>query len=589
MKTKNIFILFFGLFLVLGACEKDYLERAPMSSISDADFWQGANDLRLYVNNYYNKLPSYIQTYGNFGIYSEDDHQGSDNIVNRDYNRAMNGERTLPSSGGGWSYGDWANIRNVNYFLENYKKADGDPVEINKYVGEALFFKAWFYYDKLKNFGDLPWISKALTPGDSLELHQPRLPRNIVVDSIMADLDQAIAYLPEKDGAGYEASRIYKEIAALFQSRIALYEGTWEKYHAGTPYGVANSDGTKFLEKAAQSAAMVIESGKFGLDNVGEKWGYWNLFNQLSYSGSDEIMFWREYNVDDGNYTFWAKYMELGGGRGVTKSLVDDYLDIDGKPIARSGLYKGDLTLLEVVENRDPRLNQTIQVNDGEHFTVEGNPFKHPAWGNAAEDNNYTGYQIFKGLNIDADQHLTGNGTQGLIFFRYAEALLNYAEAKAELGTLTQDDVNKSINLLRNRVGMAGLEIDNIVQDPYWKFPELSPVINEVRRERRVELALEGYRHDDIWRWAAAGNLIHGWKPKGAKRQQFLDLPDNDAKDLADVEGLYPVDDEDYIFPYKNNVVGQNGFQFRVGQDYLLPIPINQLQLNPNMEQNPGW
>lgn len=586
MKNK-ILILIVGLSVIMGACQKDFLDRSPKSDISDADYWRSENDLRLYVNDFYNGLPSYIRSYFNFGIYSEDDYDGTDNMVNYQYNRALNGERTLPASGGGWSYGSWSDIRSVNYFLDNYQRAEGSETEINKYLGEALFFKAWYYYGKLKNFGALPWLSHALVPGDSAVLNMPRLPRNVVVDSMMSILDNAIVLLPGKDEAGYEDFRVYKELAALFQSRIALYEGTWEKYHAGTPYGVPGSDGTKFLQKAASAAQMVMQSGKFGLDNVGEENGYWKVFNQVDYSGSNEVMFWRQYNDEDGNYTFWARYMSQGGGRGITKSLVDAYLCTDGKPIASSSLYQGDATLLAVATNRDPRLEQTIQINDGAHFVKDTIQFVHPAWGAAAEDNNYTGYQLYKGLILDLAQHQIGGGTQGLIYFRYAEALLNYAEAKAELGTLTQGDVDITINLLRDRVGMAHLDIANITPDPNWKFPTLSPIINEVRRERRIEYACEGYRHDDIWRWAAADELIDGWIPKGAKRAQFLAMVSGSEADV--VKAQFPVDANGYIFPYEGNVVGNNGFDFKTDRDYLLPIPTNQIQLNPNLGQNPGW
>ena len=586
MKNK-IIISILCLSAVFASCEKDFLNRTPMSAISDADYWKSTNDLRLYVNNFYNGLPSYIQTYGNFGIYSEDDAQGTDNMVNYQYNRALNGERTLPASGGGWTYGDWSSIRSVNYFLANYQTVKGSEVEINKYVGEALFFKAWYYFAKLKNFGDLPWISKPLLPGDSSQLLLPRLPRNVVVDSMMNVLDRAIQLLPGKGEAGYENFRVYKEVAALFQSRIALYEGTWEKYHAGTPFGVAGSDGKKFLEKAASSAELVIQSGKFALDNVGQPNGYWNLFNKVSYANSKEVMFWRQYNSDDGNYTLWARYMTQGGGRGITKSLVDSYLAIDGKPISSSPLYQGDETLVDVVTNRDPRLSQTIQVNDGKHFISDTSRFRHPTWGTASEDNNYTGYQLYKGLNVSPEQQQTGKGTQGLIYFRYAEALLNLAEAKAELGTITQDDADRTINKLRDRVEMTHLNISSITADPNWNFPNLTPVINEVRRERRVEFACEGYRHDDIWRWAAADELLKGWKPKGAKRAQFMDMAT--PAELSILAAQFPVDAEGYIFPYKNNVLGTNGFNFRTDRDYLLPIPTNQLQLNTNLSQNPGW
>ncbi len=584
---KKIKILLFSIIVMAGmvSCSKNFLERAPMTSISDADYWKTTTDLRFYVNSFYSSFPSYIQAYFTAGIFSEDDNT-SDNMVNRSYSGFLNGERTLPASGGGWTYGDWNNIRRVNYFLGKYQTAGGDPAEINKYLGEVLFFKANFYFSKLKQFGDVPWISQVLSVTDSTELYATRVSRSVVVDSIMGILDKAVTLLPSKGASGYEPFRIYKEVAALLQSRIALYEGTWQKYHAGTPFGVQGSNGTKFLQKAADAAQIVMNSGKFGLDNIGKDKGYWNLFNQLDYSGSSEVMFWRKYSVADGNYTLIARYITGGGGRGITKSLVESYLCTDGKPIAVSPLYQGDATLVNVATNRDPRLSQTIAINDGNHYMSDTARFWHPAWGGAAEDKDYTGYQLYKGLNTDSKQQVVAAGTQGTIYFRYPEALLNYIEAKAELGTATQADVDATINKLRARVGMPNLVIASITSDPNWQFPELSPIINEVRRERRVEFAVEGYRKDDIWRWAAAGKLIKGWKPLGAKRSQFMSMPDAAASGLTT---LYPVNDNDYIFPYKNNVVGANGYNFKTDRDYLNPLPTEQLTLNPKLTQNPGW
>src|SRR5699024_6184825 len=258
---------------VFSSCKKNFIDRAPMSNISDADYWKTPNDLRLYVNQFYNGLPSY-RGYGTWGPYSLDASQGSDNMIHFEYNQFLNGESTLPASGGGWSYGDWEQIRSINYFLDHYKTIEGDQSEIRKYVGEAYFFKAWYYFEKLKSFGDLPWYSHALVLSDSTALQKPRLSRDLVVDSLMSILDLAIDYLPEKGGSGYENFRVYSELAALFESRIALYEGTWEKYHAGTPFGVQGKDGSKFLKKAVQAANIVISSGKFALDNVGEPEGY---------------------------------------------------------------------------------------------------------------------------------------------------------------------------------------------------------------------------------------------------------------------------------------------------------------------------
>ncbi|NLU90485.1 RagB/SusD family nutrient uptake outer membrane protein [Chitinophaga sp. Ak27] len=575
------------------SCKKDFLNRTPETSISDEDYWKTTNDLRLYTNRFYNQLPSYIKQFFTLANFSMDDEQGSDNMINRNYSTFLNGEFTLPPSGAGWSSGDWAAIRSVNYFLGKYESVTGDQTAINKYLGEALFFKASYYFDKLRKFGDLPWLPKALSTNDSTILYAPRVSRSIIADSIIILLDNAISLLPAKGDAanGYEDLRVYKELAALLQSRIALYEGTWEKYHANDVFGVKGADGSKYLAKAVTAAQLVMSNPKLGLDNVGQPNGYWNLFNQLSYAGSKEIMLWRQYNAQDGNVTYISTYMTGGGGRGISKSLVESYLCTDGQPISVSPLYKGDANLINVAANRDPRLAQTIQINDGWHYISDTSRFWHPAWGGAAEDRDYTGYQIYKGLNTSSAQHIIGSGTQGIIYYRYAEALLNYIEAKAELGQAAQADVDMSVNLLRRRVGMPDLIIANITNDPNWLFPSLSPLINEIRRERRVELAVEGYRHDDIWRWAAADKLIKGWNPKGAKRSQFLGIPNGSGGNFdATLTSLYPVDEYDYITPYKNNVVGTSGYDFKTDRDYLSPIPTDQLILNPNLNpQNPGW
>lgn len=577
---QKITIKLMLLVLIIGfgtSCENDFLDETPQDQISDVDFWKTENDLRLYANNFYNKfLPEY-RNFGTIGPYGLDATDGSDNAVRIEYNRnVLNGERVLPSSDENWK---WEDVRNVNYFLANYEKSTEDFNTIKKYVAEALFFKSWVYFDKVRNFGDVPWLDKPLNTQDTEELYAPRMPRKEVITKVLADLDEAISYLPSKGEA--EPMRINKEIALALKARIALYEGTWEKYHANTPYGVSGSDGSAFLQEAVSASRAIVESGLFNLENAGVDFGYWELFNQLDYAGNKEVMFWRAYAPEDGIYTLWAKYAKLGSGRGLTKDLVDYYLDIEGNPIAQSSLYKGDKNLIDVTANRDPRLNQTIQVNDGEHFIERGKPFETPTFEAANEDKTSTGYQIYKGLNIDPNQQLVGNGSQGAIYFRYAEVLLIHAEAKAELGTLSQTDVDNTINLLRGRVGMPNLILGQITTDPNWQFPELGPVINEVRRERRVELAMEGFRHDDIWRWAAAEKLIVDWEPLGAYRAQWTDTVEPEALDF------YPINSEGYIEPFQVGL--PNGYQFKPGRDYLLPIPTEELTLNKNLTQNPGW
>ncbi|WP_161596696.1 RagB/SusD family nutrient uptake outer membrane protein [Chitinophaga vietnamensis] len=574
-------VILFTLF----SCKKDFLDRSPETVISDAQYWQTSNDLKLYCNSFYSAFPSYTG-YGTIGIYGLDADQGSDNMINMSYNTWLNDETVVPSSGGGWS---WSALRNVNYLLANYSKVREPWTNVKPYVGEALFFRAYFYFGMMKQFGALPWVSKPLTP-NSPELYSKRLARNIIADSIIADLDSAISCLPGKGAA--QPSRVYKEFAMAFLSRVALYEGTWEKYLNGTPFGVSGSNGAKYLQKAATVAGNVMATGIFSLDNTGKDYGYWSLFNQTDYSGSKEVMFWRQYNLTTGPTHNWHRYTNSGAGRGLTKSLVDDYLCLDGNPIAVSPLYKGDDSLATVVQGRDPRLVQTICVPDGNHLVTNNQPggapnmiFQLPTFSAANENKPATGYQLYKGHNPDYAQQYAGDvGTTALILMRYAEVLLNYAEAKAEMGALTQADVDMTINKLRARVGMPPLNIGAIVNDPNWKFPTLSPVLNEVRRERRIELACEGFRKDDVLRWGAAGQLFTGSKPKGAKLNQWKTLVP--ASQLAG----YPVDANGYIELYQKVGAMANGYKFDVKRDYLSPLPLSELQVpNSTMDQNPGW
>lgn len=571
---------------ILTGCN-DFLDRTPLTNISDAQFWKSANDLKLYTNGYYNNtrlLPiwgDYHQA-GNFGL---DADLGSDNMILATYNSALNGETVLPTSSSSW---DWSTLRGINYFMANYDKVIESPSLVNPFVGETLFFRAVFYFDKLKTFGDLPWINKPLAISDSLILQGPRLSRRIIADSIIHDLDRAIAMLPDKGSA--EPSRINKEIAMLLQSRVALYEGSWEKYHKGDPFGVEGEDGTKFFQKAAAVSEELMKLNTYSVENIGIPDGYQRLFNQVDYSASSEIMFWRKFDLSAGLTHRWYLFVPLALNRGVTKSLVDDYLCIDGTPISESNLYKGDNTLIDVKSNRDPRLSQTL-YSPGDIVTSNrpnGQPdavFQAPDFNSVA--NVPTGYVLRKGTNTEYLQQ-TGMGnsisTQALIYFRFAEALLNFAEAKAELGTLTQSDLDASINILRERAQMPDLSLSSITPDPNWLFPELSPIINEIRRERRVELACEGFRHDDIFRWAAADKLIYGWQPKGAKLAQWS------GQFPPETLNKYSVDDEGYIVPFKKIATLANGFQFKINRDYLSPIPIDQFILNPNLKpNNPNW
>ncbi|MDR1369942.1 MAG: RagB/SusD family nutrient uptake outer membrane protein [Dysgonamonadaceae bacterium] len=591
---KILFVLLFGL-SVLSSCNDDFMERAPENAISDASVWKTSSDLELYVNNFYNKsdlllIDNAVGASANVGIYTLDRDNGADTQVSRAFNSRMNGQGSIPSSGGGWAISDWETLRNINYFFANYHKATGDEAAINRYVGEALFFRSIFYFNKIRLFGDVPWYGHLLNPDDE-DLYKGRDPRNVVVDSLIADLDKAINYLPSRGTGATWNGRLNKETAMLLQARIALFEGTWEKYHAGTPFGVTGSDGSKLITKAKEITDALIASGACDLDNKGLENGYQNVFNKESYKGSKEVLFWRQYNKSLNLGNGWSDFSTYGALSGLSQRMVDTYLCNDGSPIEGNSLYKGDNTLLNVVDNRDPRLSQTLFVNDGEHIQFAGNvPFKYPNF-ESSDRGCITGYQVYKG-HIPNEELSGASGQQAMIYFRYAEALLINAEAKAESGSITQEDIDRTINQLRRRlVGMADMSLAGVNALPASAriFPNLSNIINEIRRERTVELAVEGFRVDDIFRWAAADVLIKGYVPQGAKRVQWEgSLPDAPNGFTAAVNALR-VDDQGYITPYAAQAFPATGYNFNTSRDYLRALPTNQLVLNPNLTQNPGW
>ena len=592
------------------SCNDDYLERYPLDRLNDGNFWKTPNDLKLYVNSMYwvyGLLPL-ENDWNSIGPFGWDADNGTDTQVTTSFNRRLNGERTIAQDNDGWGNSDWSPLRNINYFMDHYKEVEKltsfDAVK--QYAGEALFFRSLFYFTKLRRYGNLPWASTTVTMTSDV-LSSERLPRNQVVDSILFDLDRAVEYLTARAGSAW-TGRVTKETAMALQARIALYEGTWEKYHANGPFAATVNQSTKFLEKAAKVSGDLITmsetSGYPALDNVGVAFGYRDLFNQIDYANSKEVLFWRKCELGR-IVTYWGAYSSNGSGRGATKNLIDSYLKDDGTPVSPG---YDDATLLKVAENRDPRLAQTIQINDSKHFRYQlANPpwyFIAPSFDSDMTHFCPTGYQTYKGHDfryaMSPVQSSSSTHLQGLIYFRYGETLLIYAEAKAELGTIVQSDLDRSINKLRDRVSMPHLNV-NVTNDPNFEFSNLAPIIQEVRRERKVELACEGYRHDDIMRWAAARELIVGKIPAGAKLAQWIGfkfedyLPEsqNDLQRQSNFDqgvSTLSVDNEGYIKVFKNTLNGgTEGYKFNINRDYLFPIPTNQLTLNPQLGQNPGW
>lgn len=582
MKIQIFKLLILTLYIASMTGCKDLvdLNRFPLDRVSDEDYWKTVNDLNLYINQFYTVFNP--GTSDQLQIVFTADMQ-TDDFTYVEANERLRGSRSVPStvSNSDIWWVRYRNIRSINYFFDNYQRCEESGYE--PIVGAAHFFRAWFYFNLVKEYGDVPYFTKALNT-NSEELYMARTPRNQVVDAIIEDLDKAINYLPSGKQLG--GTKLSQEIALLLKSRVCLYEGTWEKYHTSDVFGVSNPNPEKYLNLAVEAANSLIQSKEFSIYSTeSPEWDYF-FFSQIDYSNNMEVLFWKKYDINIG--VGHARQFQIATGKsagiGLTKSLIESYLCTDGKPISQSALYRGDGDLKTLTTNRDPRIIQTI-FTPGFPLQINGKDtifFVRPAVDQAAHTVCPTGYQLNKTLNFDPIHHKSldtqNDGFTGWILFRYAEALLNYAEAKAELGTLTQPDIDKTIKLLRDRVGMPNLIIADIPNDPNWLFPSLSPVINEIRRERRIEFVADGFRWDDIARWAAANDLIIGKRPMGGKFNS-IDYPDLSAIDYRLTDG--------YFDPLGDQLPG--GYGFMPNRDYLSPIATEELTLNPNLKQNPGW
>lgn len=562
---------------IYGGCDKDYLDRPPLDEISSEVFFRTTTELELYINQFYK--PGILEYGGSGGLnYSKlifEADLNSDNYIGIEINPTLHGTRVVPASGGAWNY---TSVRNINYFFDNYRKCEDDFDKYKQFVGEAHFFRAVIYFSLLRQFGDVQWYEKTLQV-NSPELYDPRTSRNQIVDNLLADLDSAAMYLTADRNIG--GTRLDKWGALALQSRIALYEGSWERYHAGTAFGVTNPNPEKYFSKAAASAKAIMESGKFEIYNTGNpSKDYYNFFNLHDYASNKEVILWKKFDKALGivNYRMISGWFPRGTG--ITKALADSYLCTDGRPVSISSLFKGHGSITNEVANRDPRYAQTIFTPDAPYKTsIEGvinwNEGVYSKLYSSSDFSSTTGYVMRKGYSDDVKTHNLAGEDEPIIIYDFAEVLLNYAEAKAELGTITQNDIDISIKSLRDRAGMPNLVLSDIPADPRWDFPGLSPIINEVRRERRVELALVGFRWNDIARWAAADELIVGQRPKGIRYGAIF--PNNP----------YPKDNDGFMDPYKVQL--PNGYGFNVKRDYLSPLPVSELTLNKALKQNPGW
>lgn len=604
MKNKHIlFYLLLGSLLTTAVSCSKVLDRKPQDSISDLNYWQTADELKLYCNNFYPEL--YVPDQ-----FADDQ---SDNCVPNSPNSWLYGLTTVPSSGGGWAYTDWAYIRSANYFLTHYQTATGSVEEIDEYLGEIHFFRAYEYFNKVKSFGDVPWINKDLNVNDSSFLYAPRTDRKIVTDSIIADLKIAVAKLPLPDQV--ELGRLHKYAAEQMLARVCLYEGTWMKYR--------NQSGWEtYLDQAAAAAKDIMDNGGYSIykpeaayyykagDLVDAKTNtvatqdyplsYKEQFIQEDLTKNPECVLPKIYRLDQLTSKLSRSVNE--SGTGVSKDLIDAFLCADGKPIALSSLYKGDDSASVEFLNRDPRLRNEIDNRYLPNYLNGTAPISN--YLTNVNSTTPTGFMSSKFRSPVPAQNEANQTTYDMYVFRYAEVLLIYAEAKAELGSITQGDLDISINQLRARLdepdlpgGKMGRLTLNPPADPNALINgqprygyQLSPLIYEIRRERRVELAFEGFRWDDIVRWKAGKllenpNTVYGIVASAAVQQEYDSYF---GSDIFSGVNVVTYDDWDgnkkLVAPY---TVAMRKWNDKL---YLKPIPRDQILLSKGkIQQNPGW
>lgn len=625
------YILVLGIASVLlPSCNDDFMERYPQDQLTDESFWKTETDIKLMLNSLY---PLYI--IGHQSGWAQDKSPAlnvtgsplmygdvySDNCVKTGNEfRSMAGELIVPTDATAASGWYWWNLRKVNFFLNRYDRADISQEKKNAYAAEAYFFKAWDYYQKVVLFGDVPWITRDLNV-DSEELYAARTPRVEVMDSVLMCINKAIEWLPTKENQ--ESERLNKDQANFLKARICLFEGTFRKYH--TELGLQES-ANKWLEEAVKACEALL--GKYSLYKNGEK-TYWKMFTATDVSGNPEVILARNYlenKVGHAAQRYFNQNHDNRQSMGATRGLVDEYLCIDGRPIYIGGSensYEKNPNFVGYgkwtkLENRDPRLTQTI-CRPGEYVTIykggvldiEKNGITYPGLSYSDRGSTVTGYRVIKHWMGDmVEENRTLNGIQAAIEFRYAELLLNYAEAKYELnGTLSQADVDLTINALRERAGFdfskyptAKLTVGQEPADPRLDkiYAEkldyaVSPLLREIRRERRVELAIENHRYEDLMRWKA-GNLL----TVPFRGMNFLAVQDlYDGSHTANPETAVKVelgktvfaDEDGFVIcypksPYQNTVKGTLPWE---DYRYYWPIPKEELVMNPNLVQNKGW
>lgn len=572
MMKKITYIL--GLFSMLTF--QSCLDMEPKTQLADTNYWQTPDHFKLFATQFYGWTVDFKQL---------DDSPHSD--VRSDLRTGItldvysNGTNSIPSSDKTYT-NNYNRIRQVNTLLQ---QAEGyaAPADIETSVGEAHFFRAYCYFDLLQVYGDVI-ITRTPLDIDSPEMQMARNSRDEVVDFILEDLEEAIRLLPEANEiSSKDEGRLSSQAASAFLSRVALYEGTWQKFRNG---GQNNDRSSALLDIAATSAHDVIESGFFELfapEELGtEAYKYLFILENdksnpagITKSGNKEYIFTRRHDPTLASIGFNITQGRLGNAVYVTRKMANMYLQSNGLPI---NPQTWDYSKVDSeFKDRDNRMSNTLMIPGHTYWGTGGGRID---WTGSAEEianashKNFmpstgTGYFPHKWC-CERDGVPTGMEAYDYPIIRYAEVLLNYAEAVFERDDkISDEDLAISLNLTRKRVNPNMPDLTNA-----FVSANNLDMRTEIRRERTVEFYDENFRIDDLKRWKTAEeempmNLI-GVKWRGTDYE--TKWSDASSKTM-DAEGC---------------IIYEQG---RVWEEkhYLYPLPIDQLKLNPNLKQNPGW
>ena len=566
----------------------DALDLEPLDQVTDATYWKQLTEFKLAANNFYGYLRTFSQGNG-------DGHGGTDLGVDR--GALARGTNTPISEDA--NYRDaYTWIRNINYLLakaNEYPK----PEEIKTYVAEAKFFRAYVYFDKLlTSYGGVILIKDVLSTESDL-LMATRNTRDETVDFIIADLEEAIEGLPsEGDILATDKGRISKQAAQAFLSRVCLYEGTWLKFRQAD-----QTRANALLDKSISNSDAVIMSNQYSLFQpvaLGDS-ALKYLFileNQksnpagITKASNKEYILSVRYESTNLIKTIPNQISFGALGADLSRKIADMYLCSDGLPIGKTTTNFSRATLTSEFKKRDNRMRYFMTMPGYRYWQNAANWHINWDWSavdlqnaRTSHDTWANGVSGYEGQQWAAERQVP-NSQEGYDYpvIRLAEVYLNYAEAVFERnGAISDADLDKSLNLVRNRVNKNMPKLGSALVATYGL-----DMREEIRRERTVELQGEGFRMDDLKRWYIAhieltkpvlgvhwtGTQYEtvysytgtGNPPAGFKKKPGITL---DANGDVVVDPIV-----ERKFSEKN---------------YLIPIPTKEIQLNPNLQQNPGW